>query len=342
MSFQPSAAVAKSQCTLVDVFASDPRPTLVVDLSYPPTSNGVKLDFANDAFTRHYSVLMRFIISGQTLEPHFIEWLNANEPKTATYTLGELSWSCFIFDGRWKIISVLATTHATERNSTPLAPPNAILPSPRGAKNDVPAVSTKLPPAEQTRNSREKADNNFTVALPSRLVSAPLALEGLHRSVEMADVGFFEYALDGVLIFANKSWYALSGHPHSPEEHTKMKFMDLCHPDDCATVSGAWATLMSGNPITFEMRWKNTNSSSSRLLGAQWVLAACIPTYDEDQNIKSISGCTTDINNQKLSAQIANSQAEAREKAQTFERRFVRFASVAPNAMFILDAIKRV
>ena len=341
MALKSSTAFREAQCDLVDVFSRDPRPTIIVNLLDTKHSRGVHLEFANEAFTDQYGVLLRFIISGQVLEPDFVDWLKSPHPRSNEYLLGDLSWTFFTLENRYKIVTVTASRTGGDRSSSSIA---QYVTSGTEAQAVRSSLVGTLPSGVSSPNSEQKLGDSCIVALPSGLVSlgsAPTALEGLHRSVDMLDVGFFEYDLTGVLIYANKSWYALSGHPMTPQAHTEMRFMDLCHPDDADTVSKAWTQLVEGKPTTFEMRWRHMGSPTAMALGGQWVLSACLPLYDENGKLRSISGCTTNINTQKLNEQIAHARAEALERARTFEERFVRFATVAPIVIFTLDANKR-
>lgn len=338
MVLKSSVAIKEANCDMLDIFITDPRPTLIIDTQNENSARGVQVEFANDAFTRQYGVILRFLLSGQILEPDFIQWLKEAEPRIDEYLLGDLTWQYFVLHGRWKVATVAPTHQAGHLDHLDLGKDDALAAT----------ESDGHKPPLQTQNSdpvatKQTTTTGLTVALPSGLVSlgsAPTALEGLHRSVDMLDVGFFEYDLDGTLIYANKSWYSLSGHPYDPDGHTEKRFLDLCHPDDIEVVTNAWMQLAKGKPITFEMRWKHQNTPLAHALGGQWVQAACIPLYDEKGNTKSITGCTTDINNQKYNENIANSRAEALERARTFEQRFVKFAAVAPIVVFNLDADK--
>lgn len=312
--------------TLLDAFVDDPRPTLVVDTQRKSSSRGVQLELANNAFTSHYGVLLRFITSGQILEPDFIAWLKNPSSTQHEYFLGELRWTSHVVKHKYKIVTVTPVRNSSGRRSDGHNAKDGLELPEDATRTDSNAVS-----------DRGSAGSTLTVALPSGLVSlgsAPTALEGLHRSVDMSDVGFFEYDLEGSLIFANKSWYSLSGHPYSPESHAEKRFLDLCYPDDIQTVTDAWQGLVEGKSITFEMRWRHMGSPSAQTLGAQWIQAACIPLYDDAGNVTSISGITTDINTQKLSETMALSRAEALEKARTYEARFEKFAAVAPISIF--------
>ena len=156
--------------------------------------------------------------------------------------------------------------------------------------------------------------------------------EGLQTMMEMSDVGVFEYNTEGKLIHANEAWYRLSSHPQNLPAHVEYSFMDLVHPDDQALVMSMWNTLASGNPVTFEMRWKAAPGTDD---AAQWVLSACVPVFDEEGTLISIAGNTIDIMAQKKSQEIAQARLEALERARISEQKFARFATLSPTAIYI-------
>lgn len=156
--------------------------------------------------------------------------------------------------------------------------------------------------------------------------------EGLQTMMEMSDVGVFEYNPEGKLIHANEAWYRLSSHPRNLPAHVEYSFMDLVYPDDQALVMSMWNTLSSGNPVTFEMRWKAAPGSDNT---AQWVLSACVPVFDDEGNLISIAGNTIDIMAQKKSQEVAQTRVEALERARISEQKFARFAQLSPIAIYI-------
>jgi PAS domain-containing protein len=156
--------------------------------------------------------------------------------------------------------------------------------------------------------------------------------EGLQTMMEMSDVGVFEYNTEGKLIHANEAWYRLSSHPRNLPAHVDYSFMDLVYPDDQALVMSMWNTLVSGNPVTFEMRWKAAQGSEDP---AQWVLSACVPVFDDEGTLISIAGNTIDIMAQKKSQEIAHTRVEALEQARLSEQKFARFAQLSPIAIYI-------
>ncbi|KAL1598606.1 hypothetical protein SLS60_007746 [Paraconiothyrium brasiliense] len=148
--------------------------------------------------------------------------------------------------------------------------------------------------------------------------------ESLQTMMGMTDVGVFEYLPSGKLIHANEAWYRLSNHPRNLPAHVEFSFMDLAYPDDQATIMYAWNTLIQGNCVTFEMRWKAKPGSED---DAQWVLSACVPVFDEDQNLISIAGNTIDINDQKKLQEVQRRQIEEALEAKRQQENFIDMTS---------------
>jgi len=148
--------------------------------------------------------------------------------------------------------------------------------------------------------------------------------------LDMMDVGVFEIDPTGKLQYANDAWFRLSGHAKDANED--FAFMDLVHPEDEALVMSQWNTLIQGRPVSFEMRWKPHENT---LESAQWVLASSCPVIGESGETLSISGITIDINGQKKSEEAAAARLEALELAKLSERKFARFATLSPIAIYI-------
>lgn len=121
--------------------------------------------------------------------------------------------------------------------------------------------------------------------------------------------------------------------------------MDLVYPPDAPMVLSQWNKLAQGSSVTFEMRWKGRNYGRGTNDGSsddcQWILSTCVPIMDKDGNLVSIAGNTIDINAQKRVQEEALQRAEALERARRSERKFARFALLAPIAIVILDTQRR-
>ncbi|KAF1998942.1 hypothetical protein P154DRAFT_602525 [Amniculicola lignicola CBS 123094] len=155
-------------------------------------------------------------------------------------------------------------------------------------------------------------------------------LNSIQTMMEMSDVGVFEFEPAGALRHANNAWFRLSSHPK--DFYSDYSFMDLVHPEDTDVAMSAWNTLVGGTPITFEMRWKGSASQPDR---SQWILTSCVPVVDESGKVVSVVGNTIDINAQKSSEKVAQARVEALEQATMSERKFMRFAQLAPVAIYV-------
>ena len=63
-----------------------------------------------------------------------------------------------------------------------------------------------------------------------------------------------------------------------------------------------------------------------------WVLSACVPVFDDDNKLVGIAG---NINAPKKSQEAAVARVETLELARMSERKFMRFAELAPIAIYI-------
>ncbi|KAL5113421.1 hypothetical protein ACEQ8H_008689 [Pleosporales sp. CAS-2024a] len=157
--------------------------------------------------------------------------------------------------------------------------------------------------------------------------------EGIQTMLEMSDVGVFEYSLEGKLMYANEAYYKLSSYPRNISSDEQFVFMHLIHKEDRPMVMRMWNTLVQGYPVSFEMRWTPQGNSSSN--GGMWVLASCVPIFDDEKTPTSIAGNVIDIDGQKRSQETTQARIEALEQARLSELKFARFARVSPTALFI-------
>jgi PAS domain S-box-containing protein len=157
-----------------------------------------------------------------------------------------------------------------------------------------------------------------------------ISMDIVSSMLDMMDVGVFEIDPTGKLQYANDAWFRLSG--HAKDAHEDFAFMDLVHPEDEAFVMSQWNTLIQGRPVSFEMRWKPHENTPEP---AQWVLASSCPVIGESGETLSISGITIDINGQKKSEEAVAARLEALELAKLSERKFARFATLSPIAIYI-------
>ncbi len=141
---------------------------------------------------------------------------------------------------------------------------------------------------------------------------------------ELNTAGLFYISTTGEVLYANETWYEMTGHPKN--EHSEMSFMNLVMEEDKPYLESEWHNLAELRiPRTFELRlakkWHHKGSDTWKNV---WILASCSHEKNEDGTLKSIMGSTSDISLLKqaeedandramLSEQLARSQEEANE-----------------------------
>lgn len=147
------------------------------------------------------------------------------------------------------------------------------------------------------------------------------------KVVDMANVGIFEYDLEGRLMYANDAFKVMTHCSSGMMHGDKLIFLDLTYPEDAEYLMSKWNSAVGGTPCTFEMRFKTPEGHGI------WVLAAVIPVY-ENGVVTSISGCITNIHDTKLRETESVQRLQALERAKAWEQRFANFAEMAPIAIY--------
>lgn len=166
-------------------------------------------------------------------------------------------------------------------------------------------------------------------------------LSNVLKMMDSVNVGIFEFDRIGKLIWGNKAFYKLSGHPYKSEKE-ELTWLEATFPEDRDWLLEKWKEVASGTPVTVEMRWKRPATSmpdGKDDIEGQWVLATCEPTFDQVGNVTSVSGCLTDIATQKHQDSIAaNVKAETLARFNASEAKFSAFAELASVAIWMIDA----
>jgi len=319
----------------LDLVAADPRPTCVIDLRDAAPSIYAR----NKALREKPQLLADALYNdnshGDEADQHGARaklraWVSDTSQGAMEVTFIESLDGCQIYGytvaRRWRIVQwqitdrgVNHSAHEVARavDDTPLAPLSA----------------RELPQQEVLED--DLADR----------IDATEKLASMAAVIEMIDVGFYEFDMQGKLIQGNDAFYKLSGHPRvaSRSDLPPLSFADCLFDEDKETIFSHWAQLTQGIAATFEMRWKRPAGSTARggsgleESEAQWVSAACVPTRSKDGVVTSISGCITDINAQKRSQRDALQRAEVLERAYASEKRFVRFCESTNVGIVIVD-----
>jgi PAS domain S-box-containing protein len=179
-----------------------------------------------------------------------------------------------------------------------------------------------------TQAAREQ--HMLVTALANRDREALAVTEQYQRTlkvVDMADVGIFEYDLEGRLVYANEAYKAMSRCPPEAMNVDEFVFLDLIYPEDAEPVMSKFSTAANGTPCTIEVRFRTDDDQGL------WVLAAVIPVF-ENGIITRVSGCTTNIHDTKMRETETVQRLQALERAKAWEQRFANFAEMAPIAIY--------
>ncbi|KAK8113879.1 hypothetical protein PG999_005948 [Apiospora kogelbergensis] len=288
---------------------ADPRPTFIVPID-PSAPLPFRIVFGNHAFRR--DELDQQVLRDTRTGKQFRAWSQAVVHWRPQYRFSGRVWTAFSISAQWKCIQAAEVTVAKQQNWV----------SPERSR-----------PIDDDARNLEHAK------------FADARVNSLYKMIDMGDVGHFEYNNHGKLLRANDSWYRLSLHPRDADMHQDFSFMDLVYPPDVELVLSQWNKLVQGVPVTFEMRWKSAQygvPNDEEVEDYQWILSACVPIQDSEGNVLSIAGNTIDIGAQKRIQKQALQRAEALERARASERKFTRFALLAPVAIIILDTERRI
>ncbi|KAK4551585.1 hypothetical protein LTR86_011056 [Recurvomyces mirabilis] len=191
---------------------ADPRPTCIFDtqaVPNDPKATAPRPSFTNNALQLEDS-LIRDIFNvdepSNGARSRLQSWIIAADQSVPTFSeyLDSRSVFGYVVEERWRVVQWQDT------NENMGHPTDAIG---DGHSEDSTAVEysvDKLSLGEQP-NMRNK--NAKISALDQD--SATTRLASMHTTMEMIDVGFFEYGLDGKLTYANEAFYKLSGHPRA-------------------------------------------------------------------------------------------------------------------------------
>jgi PAS domain S-box-containing protein len=284
---------------------ADPRPTCVLDLSSPP-----HVCHKNPALQEH-SHLVYDLLDTNT-STGFRAWVLDSEHSGTVTVTGKPSLYAYTIDQTWRVIQWLnpekpAGQHEQNRQNTTTEQALPILP-----KSDPLTLNRKL---EDALADRDDATGK---------------LSNLRQMMEMVDVGMFEYDKEGVLLYGNDAFHSLTGVPKG--NTAPMAWANSVFEEDKPWLTGVWNGLTNGSSSTFEMRWLGPDPANKP--EGQWVTAACVPTTDDAGNVKSVSGCVTDISAQKRSQSDAIKKAEALERAAASEMRFSDFVKHSNSAFY--------
>ncbi|KAI0590851.1 BaeS Signal transduction histidine kinase [Pyrenophora tritici-repentis] len=160
-------------------------------------------------------------------------------------------------------------------------------------------------------------------------------LRNFHDIADQVGLGYFEISVDGMMVDANETYFAQTGQRRDFGDGPPFAYKECVYEGDLEMVEKKWEILISGEPATFEIRWKKAANQihENGKIGHDylWTLAACVPIKSPDGTVTGVFGCNTDISAQKEATQALMMRSEA-------ERRLASFTELAPVGLFHLNA----
>ncbi|KAF8863038.1 putative histidine kinase M3YPp [Acephala macrosclerotiorum] len=152
--------------------------------------------------------------------------------------------------------------------------------------------------AEQAAQDRTFLSNKLAVQTHEALETETR----FRRMADMAPVGMFHIDRTGALLYANNNYYTMTGHPRGVVY--PMSWYNVIAEIDHPLMDQEWAKLLSGEPVSFELRLRppfvaEELVGGEKVEGQTWIIAAAYPEQAEDGTVTGILGCLTDISRQK-------------------------------------------
>ncbi|GAB7364698.1 hypothetical protein MBLNU230_g5499t1 [Neophaeotheca triangularis] len=153
------------------------------------------------------------------------------------------------------------------------------------------------------------------------------------RMAEFAPVGMFIAGSDGRIVFANDTWYDISGVPK--DRSMADTWMESVHPADKDMLVKLWHDLVVdtksvSSEFRFKAPWSEKYRDTTRE-GETWVLFSAYPEpYADSGKLKSIFGSITNISQQKWAEGI---QTRKMEEAVELKRQKDNFIDITSHEM---------
>ncbi|KAI4937438.1 uncharacterized protein J4E92_002169 [Alternaria infectoria] len=193
---------------------------------------------------------------------------------------------------------------------------------------------------QEAQAARDRAALNAEVAnLTLEASHVAEQLRNFHDIADEVGLGYFEIDVNGILLHANETYFAQTGHRRDFLEAPVSAYKECVFEEDLAMVDSQWKMLVSGSPATFEIRWKRPgpNHQSGEAGGdipaadnVLWTLSACMPIKGANGLVTGIFGCNTDISAQKEATKSVLLRSEA-------ERRLASFTELVPVGLYHLN-----
>ncbi|CAN9290749.1 unnamed protein product [Alternaria alternata] len=188
---------------------------------------------------------------------------------------------------------------------------------------------------QEAQAERDRAALNAEVAnLTQEASHVAEKLRNFHDIADEVGLGYFEIDINGILLHANETYFTQTGQPRDLLKVPPFAYKEYVFEGDIPMMDIQWKILASGEPATFEVRWKKQpdkhRDGEGTIDNYLWTLSACVPIKGVNGTVTGVFGCNTDISAQKEATKAVLMRSEA-------ERRLASFTELAPVGLYHLN-----
>ncbi|KAL2062733.1 hypothetical protein VTL71DRAFT_5805 [Oculimacula yallundae] len=188
--------------------------------------------------------------------------------------------------------------------------------------------------AQKNAQDELLARANLTQELADRTQEAAHHAEKFQLMAELAPCGMFTLDFNGRITWANPQCYEMTGHSRDEKEHYPMSILNCIENNDREAFKAKWQQLTdTKEEISMELRLKRpwipqvTNSSAQSIRDTRWILFLAVPQLDDENNLKSVLSCTTDISGFKFAEHMQMISRHEAEEAKRHQETFIDMTS---------------
>ncbi|OQV10554.1 PA domain-containing protein [Cladophialophora immunda] len=153
----------------------------------------------------------------------------------------------------------------------------------------------------------------------------------IREIAEHSPVGMIRLTPAGNIIWANKQYYEMTGHP--VEDKYEFSFVEPLHPDEKERMMGMWRELVNelrhvSQEFRLQRTWRPPATAGNPYPKEEscWLMAHAFPAL-EDGKVKSIVCCITDISKTKWTEEVQSRLALEATEARKLQEAFIDFVS---------------
>ncbi|CAN9238723.1 unnamed protein product [Alternaria alternata] len=188
---------------------------------------------------------------------------------------------------------------------------------------------------QEAQAERDRAALNAEVAnLTQEASHVAEKLRNFHDIADEVGLGYFEIDINGILLHANETYFTQTGQQRDLLKVPPFAYKEYVFEGDIPMMDNQWKILASGEPATFEVRWKKQpekhRDGEETIDNYLWTLSACVPIKGVNGTVTGVFGCNTDISAQKEATKAVLMRSEA-------ERRLASFTELATVGLYHLN-----